>query len=122
MGDALWAIRGDDGLVTAEFAVALPAVIGVLLLSLAVVSSQVQAAQLQQLSAVAAHSLARSETEQDVKRWIHQRAPQATLTTSTVGGVLCATIRQNLKFVLAFDSIDFSETSCAWVGRAVGYG
>lgn len=119
MGDSRWAIRSEGGLVTAEFAVSLPAVIGLLVVSLTVVSGQVQAAQLQQLAAVASHSMARSETEHDLMVWLQRRAPNVSLTTSEVDGVLCATTRQSFKFVFAFDAIALAETSCAWVGRDV---
>lgn len=119
MGDRFRTIRSDHGLVTAELAVSLPAVVGILLISLTIMSGQVQAAQLQQFAAVAAHSLARSESERDVKSWVRNRAPRATLSISDESGVLCATVRQSLQFVFALDAIAVSETACAWVGRKV---
>jgi len=119
MGERFLAIRSEHGLVTAELAVALPAVVGILLVSLAIISGQVQAAQLQQVAAVAAQSLARSENKETVKSWVLDRAPRADLSITEESGVLCAKLSQSLQFVFALDAISFSETSCAWVGRKV---
>jgi hypothetical protein len=114
--------RSDSGLVTAEFAIVLPAVVALLVLGLAIISAQVQAARLQQLAAFASHALARFEDPQVVSDWLRERAPSAKLSTKTKDGVLCASVVQSIHFVIYLDALKVSEQSCTWVGREVGIG
>jgi Flp pilus assembly protein TadG len=115
-------ISSDAGLVTAEFAIVMPVVVGMLVFGLAVISAQVQAARIQQLAAVASHALARFEDSSRVKGWLHEHAPTAKLTSSKSDGVLCATVAQSITFVVSIESFKVSEQSCTWVGQAVGSG
>ena len=112
--------KSDSGLVTAEFAIVLPAVVALMVLGLAIISAQVQAARLQQLAAVSSHALARLEDPQQVLDWLRERAPAAKLTSSKSDGVLCATLVQSMNFVVYLDALKVSEQSCTWVGREVG--
>ena len=122
MDDAFHSFSSEHGLVTAEFAVALPAVLALLVLGLSAVSAQVQAARLQQIAAVAAHASARSEPETELASWLKLQAPGAVLETSNVDGVLCATVRQSVKLLIGLEAWQLSETSCAWIGRGVADG
>ena len=115
-------IFSDAGLVTAEFAIVLPVVVGMLVFGLAVISVQVQAARLQQLAAVASHALARFEDPPRVKEWLREQAPTSKLTSSKSDGVLCATVVQSMTFVVSIESFKVSEKSCTWVGQEVGSG
>ena len=112
-------IKADSGLVTAELAVALPAVVAVLFVALLAISCQVQAARLQQLAALTAHAFARSESQQAVLTWLHRQDSQVTIKTHESDGVLCQTLSKRVGVVDVFDSFELSETSCVWVGQKV---
>ena len=122
MAKRILSFRSDSGLVSAEFAIVLPAVVALLVLGLATISAQVQAARLQQLAAVASHALARFEDQKEVSDWLRERAPSAKLLSKTKDGVLCASLVQSIQFVVYLDALKVSEQSCTWVGREVGIG
>jgi hypothetical protein len=122
MAKHILSFKSDSGLVTAEFAIVLPAVVALLVLGLAIISAQVQAARLQQLAAFASHALARFEDPQVVSDWLREHAPSAKLSTKTRDGVLCASLVQSIHFVIYLDALKVSEQSCTWVGREVGIG
>ncbi len=122
MADFKSAVQADSGVITAEFAVVLPTVVAILVLSLGLLSAQVQTARLQQVSAVASHALARSEDQKQVEQWVHRHAAQARLRTSSKDGVLCTTVEQSLRFVISMQAIQVAETSCAWIGIPVSDG
>jgi len=119
MADPASGIQSDVGSVTAEFTVVLPAVFGLLTISLGVISGQVQAAKLQQVAAVASHALARAEDPEKVRTWLRRQAPGSNLESSSSEGVLCASVEQPFKFVFAVEDFLLKETSCAWVGIEV---
>lgn len=87
----------DGGAVTAEFAVALPAVVGVLALCLSAVSAVSTHAVLTSLAVDSARAWARGETWSDVKAMVARQKPQAiALGTEAAGdfsmGERCVTL------------------------------
>ena len=106
--------RDSAGSVTAEFAIALPAVVLVLaccLSGLQVVGEQLR---LQDAAAAAARSIARGDSGQAVAERL---VPGATLQQSVDGDLVCATISTTSRALVgAIAGIALSATSCALGG------
>ncbi|MFW0184082.1 TadE/TadG family type IV pilus assembly protein [Rothia sp. CCM 9418] len=69
----------EEGAVTAEFAVALPAVIFVLTLVLGASSLGLSQMQLEDCARVALRAVVRGQNHDDIMRVAHQNAPHATI-------------------------------------------
>ena len=109
----------ETGAVAAEFAVALPAVLVILVFSLGLMASQVQAFKLEQAAALTARALGRGEPEEQVKQWLSNNAPDAAISTATKDGIFCATLKHRLRVGITLPSLDVIARSCVWVGREV---
>lgn len=96
----------ESGMVTAEFAVALPVVIGVLLFGLGQVRALVDATQLREDLAYVARALAREESEPELSRWFSAQHPGVHIKKSLQAGVLCVEATQTQ-----------SAKHCVWVGE-----
>ena len=104
---------GDRGSVTAEFAVAMPAVLLVLALSLS--ATQVAATQLrlQDAAADAARALARGETVGVASSGVSAQVAGATLSRSASGDLVCATVSARPTGLAATFGLTVSASSCA---------
>ena len=109
----------DTGAVTAEFAVAMPAVLVILVFSVGLIASQIQDLRLQQVASVVARALGRGEPDRSVKAWLKTNAPDAVFSTANRDGVFCATLKQRLRVGISLPSFDLQEKSCVWVGQSV---
>ncbi|WP_127476297.1 TadE family type IV pilus minor pilin [Microbacterium sulfonylureivorans] len=102
---------GDDGSVVAEFAVAFPAIVLVLLLGLGVLGAGARHVRLQDAVADAARLAARGESSERVLAAVAAVGPGATAATHTEGELVCVTgsVRAGLPITL-------TATSCALAG------
>jgi hypothetical protein len=96
----------ESGTVTAEFAVALPVIIGVLLFGLGQVRALVDETQLREDLAYVARALAREESEPDLTRWFSAQHPGVHIRKSLQSGILCVKANQTQ-----------SAKHCVWVGE-----
>ena len=112
----------ETGAIAAEFAVALPAVLVILVFSLGLMASQVQSFKLEQAAALTVRALGRGEPEIQVKHWLRINAPDAALSAATQEGVFCVTLKQRLRVGITLPSLDVIARSCLWVGREVAAG
>jgi len=84
-------MTGDErGSVTAEFAVALPAVVLVIALAVAALSAAGQGVRLEQAAAQAARLAARGESDATVRRAVTGLVPGASVTIRGDGDFVCA--------------------------------
>lgn len=96
----------ERGTVTAEFAVALPVVIAVLLFGLGQVREAVVMARLREDVAYVARALARQEEEPKVEAWFAKQHPEVHIKKSLRDGILCVEVGPN-----------GSAKHCVWVGE-----
>lgn len=82
------ATAGERGSVTAEFAVALPAVLACLALCLGAVQAATQQARLVDAAALSARMLGRGEGHSEAER-VAQQAANARITVDREGGMVC---------------------------------
>ncbi|MEZ5190349.1 MAG: TadE family type IV pilus minor pilin [Schumannella sp.] len=106
----------ETGGATAEFAVALPAVL--LVLAVALGGVQVARASLgaQDAAADAARSWARGEGGVAVAAHLQRQLPGASVTRSARGSLVCATVRYTPSGLAARLGIRVTATSCALGG------
>jgi Flp pilus assembly protein TadG len=103
---------GDDrGSVVAEFAVALPAIVLVLLVALGMLSAGGRQVRLQDAAADAARLAARGESDARVRGSISTAVPGATSSIGARGDLVCVTV--SAPGMLGFD---LSAASCALAG------
>jgi Flp pilus assembly protein TadG len=108
-----WA-DGERGSVTAEFAVALPAIALVLALSLASVQVAAVQVRLADAAADAARSLGRGEAVEEAAAIAARNAPGARLSTGSDDRFACATLTGGAGGLLG--AIELRATSCALRG------
>jgi Flp pilus assembly protein TadG len=110
---ALQRLSGEQGAVTAELAVALPAVMLVVGLILAVGQWQLQQQRLLVSAATIARALARGESQDLVDEWVLQS--QARLEVSYGSNLVCARLSQasSLLGFQKFADLKVSEQQCA---------
>ena len=104
-------LRDERGAVVAEFAVALPAVIVVLLFAFAALSTSAQNVRLQDAAADAARIVARGDAPERALSAVSRAVPGAQASISEDADVICvtATARGTLPIAL-------SATGCALAG------
>lgn len=100
--------RADRGSVTAEFAIALPAVVAVLALCLSGLQIVGQQVRLQDATAAAARAAARGDPTAALARLV----PGATATTRSDSDLTCVTATT----ATAFFGLTLTATSCALSG------
>lgn len=100
---------GDRGSVTAEFAIALPALMLVLACCLAGLQVAVTQVRLQDAAAAAARSLARGESAAVAARLV----PGATVSRNGEGDLVCATLSAR---AVGLIPLELRATSCALGG------
>ena len=110
--------RGDDGAITAEFAVALPAVVGVLALCLSAVGAVSTHTVLTALAVESARAWARGESWDAVQASVARRQLAATATgTERSGATLgerCVTLAMPLRLGSWMElGVLLEETACA---------
>lgn len=109
----------DRGTVTAEFAVALPVVLLVLLLAVAALQAAALEVRVADAAAVAARTLARGEAGGDVDGRLTLLVGEHSLTTGSDGDFLCATVSAPVRFgSLGSVGFDARARSCALAGGA----
>jgi hypothetical protein len=108
-------VGSERGSVTAEFAVALPAVVLVLGLALGALAVGSQSVRLQDAAGLAARALARGEPPGLVAGMTGTLVPGARLARSDRAGLLCAVITVRAEGVLA--GIELRAESCALAER-----
>jgi Flp pilus assembly protein TadG len=108
-----WA-DGERGSVTAEFAVALPAIALVLALSLASVQVAAVQVRLADAAADAARSLGRGEAVEEAAAIAARNAPGARLSTGSDDRFACATLTGGAGGLL--EALELRATSCALRG------
>lgn len=104
-------LGGDRGSVVAEFAVALPAIVVVLVLGAGILAAGARQVRLQDAVADAARLAARGESEDRVQAAVAAVAPGATATVHPEGDLVCVagSVRAALPITL-------TATSCALAG------
>lgn len=109
-------LGGDVGGASAEFAVALPAV--VLVLALALGGVQVAALQVRahDAAADAARSLARGESSATISARLARQLPGASFVRSTSGDLVCVRVTARARGPLATLGVSASARSCALAG------
>ncbi|MGV8897551.1 MAG: TadE family type IV pilus minor pilin [Rhodoglobus sp.] len=106
--------RDDDGSVTAEFAVTMPAVILLLACCLSGVQGAAEQLRLQDAAASAARSLARGDSAAAV---VTRLAPGATVTERSDGELDCVTLTtRSTAIVGVIAGFTLAATSCALSG------
>ncbi len=103
----------DRGSVTAEFAVTLPAVLLVLALAVSGIQAGAQQVRLQDAAADAARTLARGDTAGSTAAIARARVPGSSLSSSTRGDLLCATLSARLRGPAGIAGLETSATGCA---------
>jgi hypothetical protein len=103
--------RGDRGSVVAEFAVALPAVVLVLMLGAGALSSGARQVRLQDAAADAARLAARGEAPDRIAGAVLAAVPGATISVTERGELVCVTASADAGFALTL-----TATSCALAG------
>ncbi len=96
----------ESGTVTAEFAVAMPVIIAVLLFGLGQVRELSATTELREDLASVARALARQESEPEVIRWFTTLHPGVHIKKSLESGVLCVEATSTK-----------SAKHCVWVGE-----
>ena len=102
---------GDRGSVTAEFAVAVPAVVLLLGLALGALAVGSQAVRLQDAAGLAARALARGEPPAEVAGMVGALVPGAGVGRSDRSGLVCAALSVRAPGPLA--GIELRAESCA---------
>jgi Flp pilus assembly protein TadG len=106
--------RGEAGSVTAEFAIALPAVLLVLVLCLTGVQAASYQLRVTDAAALAARSLSRGDAESAVEDRILQLLPGAALVRSESDGLVCATVSAaSSSTILSAFTPTASSSSCS---------
>ena len=100
----------DKGAVTAELAVALPALVLVLIFGLLQLKEQAQRNAVEVDLAQYARALARQESETAVARWFGARHPSAHIKKSRQGGALC--LKTEVPSLIGRISLNH----CVWLG------
>ena len=103
--------RGDRGSVVAEFAVALPAVVLVLLLGAGALGAGARQVRLQDAAADAARLAARGEAPSRITAVVLSEVPGATSTIEQRGDLVCVTASADAVLPLTL-----TATSCALAG------
>jgi hypothetical protein len=99
-------MHNERGTVTAELAIALPVVIGVLVFGLGQVRHELDAQGLRQDLAYVAQALARQEPETSVFAWFEGQHPKVHIKKSISDGVLCVQSQSSPAL-----------RHCVWVGE-----
>ncbi|MFD0997381.1 Flp pilus assembly protein TadG [Pseudoclavibacter chungangensis] len=98
---------------TAEVAIAMPAVALVLALCLGGVHAVGQQVRLQDAASVAARALGRGEAESSARALVAATVPGATLETDRSVELVCATASANVRLVGAPTPIEIGARACA---------
>lgn len=105
---------GEDGTVTAELVVAIPAVLAVLLLSLAALQLAASGLLCSSAAAAAARSLGRGESEGAALAAVAARVPDGRTAVTTGDGLVCVVVAEHGRGALAAARV--SARSCAASG------
>ncbi|RFA08367.1 hypothetical protein B7R54_03345 [Subtercola boreus] len=110
-------ILDDRGTVTAEFAVALPVVLLVLLLSVAALQGAALQVRVVDAAAVAARTLARGDADADADDRVTRLVGEHSLASGTDGDFVCATVTAPIRFgQFAAAGLEARARSCALAG------
>jgi len=113
----------DKGSVTAELALAMPAVSLVIAITLGAFALQIERMKLVGVAAMAARAIARGETQENVRALVLEmsstaESQQINLEIQTLENTVCVNLSRNFEFAgLPGKLFDFSELQCA---RKVG--
>ena len=107
----------DSGAVTAEFAVALPAMATSVAVAIATVALAGMQLSAQQLAGAAVRALSQGVTELEVAGMLRRHDPSATLRVSRIDGLLCAAIAKRPPGALTLLGIQPTAKACTWVGK-----
>ena len=102
----------DSGTVTAELAVAMPAVSLVIAVTLSGFGLQIERMKYVSVAASAARALGRGEAQVDVQAMIAEQAPEATLEIQFLENHICANVSKVIP-VLGLQNFVVSERQCA---------
>jgi hypothetical protein len=105
--------EAERGSVTAEFAVAMPAVLLVLATALGGVQLAGLQLRLQDASADAARGLGRGDSSAQVEQILGRQVPGATVTVTKPGDVVCARLTAAPEWPTALVGIRVEAMSCA---------
>ncbi|WP_233245549.1 hypothetical protein [Homoserinimonas hongtaonis] len=108
--------RSERGSVTAEFVVALPAALVVIITALAGVQLGSVVLRLHDASAIVARSVARGDSIEGAQARASRLVPGALFSVARVGDLVCASAEARGRGVLA--SVPISARSCALSGPA----
>ena len=106
----------ERGSVTAEFAVAMPAVLLVLLLALGGVQASMLQLRLQDAAADAARSLARGEGSAMASGRLARQVPGAALSSSREGDLVCVRVSASLEGPASRLGLAIVARGCALAG------
>ena len=108
-------VRGEQGSVSAELALALPVVVLVLLLGAGALGAASRQVALQDASADAARLLGRGEGQDAAARVVHQAVSGAEVSSSRSGDLVCVTTSLDVS-VGALIRLPLRASSCALAG------
>ena len=89
----------ERGSITAELAIALPAVFMVLAISASAFGLQIERMKLVDVAATAARGLGRGEPESDVRQLVEKLDASSSLTIQGDREVICANLKREIKIV-----------------------
>ena len=107
----------DSGAVTAEFAVALPAMAAAVAVAIAAVALASLQLSAQQLAGAAVRALSQGVTSEDIAGMLRRLDPSATLRVSSSDGLLCAAVAKRPPGALTLLGIQPNAKACTWVGK-----
>lgn len=102
----------DRGSITAELAVALPAVFMVLAITASAFGLQIERMKLVDVAATAARGLGRGEPESNVRQLIEKLDPLAALTIQDDADIVCANLKRAVK-IIGLGLFELNERQCA---------
>jgi hypothetical protein len=102
----------DTGAITAELAIAMPAVALLIGVTLSGFGLQVERMKYVSVAASAARALGRGEPQAEVESLVFEAAPEAKLEVEFLENHICANVNRKLR-VLGLQDFEVSERQCA---------
>lgn len=106
-------LTSDDGLVVAELAISLPAVVIMVGFVLGCAGVGAQQVRVQDAAADVARLLGRGDTEAETLAFVGRAAPAATLSVERDGGLVCVELRAPAQVIVTLPLVQVRGTACA---------
>ncbi len=114
--------QSEAGAVTAEFVIALPALMVALGISLAALAMQASSIRFAAESFALAQAAQAGKSQEFLSSWLAKHEPAAYLRLEHRDGLLCASIAQRRWVGLELPSFELLQRSCVWVGEDIPVG